>query len=70
MTLEDLKLQRILQSEYLKLLWKISKYEKYLTLAEDKGKLFRDRIKVRLAQFETSRDKVWAQIVAMNKTDN
>lgn len=54
---------RTLQSQYLKLKWKISKYKAYIDLAAmDKSQLMVDRLKRKLDVFIEEHDQIWEKI--------
>ena len=54
---------RTLQSQYLKLKWKISKYKEYIDLAAmDKSQLMVDRLKGKLDVFIKEHDQIWEKI--------
>lgn len=62
---------RSLQAGYLKLRWKINKYEKFenLTDKEKHGELFIKRIRSRLESFRKKQEELWSEIVEIHKGD-
>ena len=59
---------RILEMEYLKLKWKIKKYETYLkTFGVDRGALFRDRINQKILKLKHNHGRLWDMLVEIHK---
>lgn len=64
------QLLRTLQAEYLRLRWKINKYEKFESmLGEKHGKVFGERIKRRLEGFRELQSKYWDRIVEVSREE-
>lgn len=62
---------RSLQAGYLKLRWKINKYEKFESLTEKgkHGEVFIRRIASRLEGFRQKQEELWSEIVEIHKGD-
>lgn len=59
---------RTLQAEYLKLRWKINKYEKYVSMfGNHHGEVFKDRIRRKLDGFRSTQTNIWNEICLMHK---
>lgn len=55
---------RELNAEYLKLRWKINRYEGYLSVVE--GTTHKDRIKRRLDGFRVDQNNIWDMLVELH----
>lgn len=58
---------RLLESQYLKLKWKIHKYDQYLKFHHDRGALFRKRISDKLERFRNEHGVLWDKLKELHK---
>lgn len=59
---------RLLESEYLKLRWKIRRYERCLDiLLIGAGEIKRNKVKARLENFRKTQGELWEQLVEFHK---
>ena len=64
------QLIRILEMEYMKLKWKIRKYEAYLTtFGPYRGSLFRERIGNKIEKLRFNHGRLWDKLVRLHQEE-
>lgn len=67
---ERTQLIRILEMEYMKIKWKIRKYETYLsTFGPCRGALFRERIGNKIERLRLNHGRLWDKLVKLHTED-